>query len=65
MVRVFERRGCEIFLILATGLSSLDSFSIKSSSFSSIRSNNFVILVQINYYGNNIFPQIIIFGPTW
>ena len=34
----------------------LDSFSSKSSSFSSIRSNNFAALAQINPYGNNIFP---------
>ena len=36
------------------GFSFLDSLSFKSSSFSSIKSNNFVTLAQINHYRNNI-----------
>ena len=53
-VKFLEKVGYCYGIILLE-FSSLDSLSSKSSSFSSIRSNNFVTLVQINHYGNNTF----------
>jgi len=54
-VSVLREKGVRFLQYLLLEFSSLDSFSSKYSSFSSIRSNCFVTRAQINYYGNNIF----------